>query len=212
MSGTAGRAGPEGLIDLGERLRSERQRQGMTLRELARRVGVSASLVSQIERDLVRPSVGTLYQIVSELGGSLDRLLFDESGADSNGHAAAHLAGHPADEPVQRAKNRKVVMLHSGVRWERLTSEPVPGIDFLYVVYEPGGESAPAGQVQRHSGREWGHVLAGTLHVTIGEDEHVLRAGDSITFDSTEPHRLWNPGSKPVRGIWFVLGRHDDHR
>lgn len=197
-----------GLVDLGERLREQRERRGLSLRELARRVGVSASLISQIETDKVRPSVGTLYQIVSELGGSLDRLLFaDEPGPEATG-VDPRLEGHPHLPPVQRAGGRKVIELSSGVIWERLTSESVPGIDFLHVIYQPGGESSPAEAMQRHRGREWGYVAEGKLHVTIGDDDHILRPGDSITFDSTIPHRLWNPGPDEVRGVWFVLGRH----
>jgi transcriptional regulator with XRE-family HTH domain len=199
--------GMDKLVDLGERLRNERERQGMSLRELARRIGVSASLISQIERDKVRPSVGTLYQIVSELGGSLDRLLFDEPEPSDNSHVAQHLADHPHVAPIQRADSRKAIRLNSGVRWERLTSASVPGIDFLYAVYEPGGESAPPDDMQRHSGREWGHVLRGELHVAIADETFVLGPGDSITFDSSLRHRLWNPGADEVHGIWFVLGR-----
>lgn len=204
---SAGPGASDGLIDLGERLRAERERQGISLRELARRIGVSASLISQIERDKVRPSVGTLYQIVSELGGSLDRLLFETPEPEVVADVQDHLVNHPHVAPVQPAETRKVLRLSSGVRWERLTSASVPGIDFLYVVYEPGGQSAPPEQMQRHAGREWGHVLRGELHVEIDGEHFVLGPGDSITFDSTLPHRLSNPGPDEVHGIWFGLGR-----
>ena len=60
--------------------------------------------------------------------------------------------------------------------------------------------------MQRHSGREWGYVLEGTLNLTIGFDEHVLGSGDSVAFDSTVPHRLHNEGTEEVRAIWYVLG------
>lgn len=199
--------GRDGLVALGERLRQQREQQGLSLRELARRIDVSPSLISQIETDKVRPSVGTLYQIVTELGGSLDELFFDDPVA---GDAAIErrLSDHPHVAPVQRRATRKVIQLSSGVTWERLTTESVPGIDFLYVIYEPGGESSPADTMQRHPGREWGYIDAGQLHVTVGAEAVVLGPGDSIVFDSTVPHRLWNPGTEPVHGVWFVLGRH----
>jgi mannose-6-phosphate isomerase-like protein (cupin superfamily) len=108
--------------------------------------------------------------------------------------------------PVQRAIDRQVIELDSGVRWERLTTESVPGIDFLYVVYQPGGESSPRDEMQRHAGREWGYVIAGDLHVTVAFDEHVLGPGDSIAFDSTVPHRFHNAGLEEVQAIWYVLG------
>jgi uncharacterized cupin superfamily protein len=100
-----------------------------------------------------------------------------------------------------------VIRLASGVVWERLTTESVPGIDFLYVTYEVGGASSPEHEFQRHGGHEWGFVVSGTLGVTIGFDEHILGPGDSISIDSTVPHRLYNRGTEPVHGIWFVLGR-----
>ena len=193
---------------LGDRLRASREAYGISLRELARRIGVSASLISQIETGKVHPSVSTLYSLASELGASVDELLFEDAPIVSkpSGDRWAFLTDHPHMEPVQRGADRQVIELDSGVRWERLTTESVPGIDFLYLVYEPGGESSPKDGMQRHTGREWGYVIEGTLNVTIGFDEHVLEAGDSVAFDSTVPHRFHNEGDKEVRAIWYVLG------
>ena len=78
---------------VGPRLRVERERQRIGLRELARRVNVSASLISQVELGKATPSVGTLYAIVNELGMSLDELFFDSGGA-------------PADDyPIRRPRH-----------------------------------------------------------------------------------------------------------
>ena len=87
-----------------------------------------------------------------------------------------------------------------------------PGFDFLEIVYEPGGESGPPGLLHRHEGREWGYVLSGRLQIELGDDAYVLGPGDTISFASTTPHRLSNPGDEPVHGIWFVLGRAGDPR
>ncbi len=181
----------------------------MSLRELARRIDVSPSLISQIENDKARPSVSTLYQIMTELGESLDRLLLDDDGAVGDGvQIERYLSDLPHVAPVQTRETREVIRLSSGVRWERLTTASVPGTDFLYLVYEPGGESSPTDAAQRHPGREWGYIESGELHVTVGAEDHVLGAGDSISYDSTIPHRLWNPGEDEVHAVWFVLGRH----
>jgi quercetin dioxygenase-like cupin family protein len=64
----------------------------------------------------------------------------------------------------------------------------------------------------RHSGREYGYVLSGRLHVTIGFETHELGPGDSISFDSTMPHRLFNSDDEPAEAIWFVVGRRGDPR
>ena len=189
---------------LGNRLRATREAYGISLRELARRVGVSASLISQIETGKVHPSVSTLYSLASELDASVDELLFEDA-VPTNKESWDPVTDHPHMEPVQRAVDRKVIELGSGVRWERLTTESVPGVDFLYLVYQPGGSSG-GDTMQQHSGREWGYVLEGTFHVTVGFEEHELGPGDSIAFDSTVPHRFDNKTDSEVRAIWYVLG------
>lgn len=191
---------------LSKRLREARTLHALSLRQLAARVGVSASLISQIENGKVQPSVNTLYALASELGLSIDDLL------DASGDGAPGASDPDRPVVVQRAENRKVIDLGRGVRWERLTQQSEPGIDFFYVVYEPGSDSGPPDVPHHHSGREWGHVIRGTLVVQVGGETHTLGPGESVTFDSTVPHRLHNPGAEEMHGIWFVLGRQGDAR
>jgi len=196
------------LGDLGSRLREERERARISQRELARRLGVSASLISQIESGQSKPSVSTLYAIVTELEVSLDdvfRIHDDELsiaaavGAESDSAVVARPVVHPTE--------RHVVELDSGVIWERLTSHEHEDVDFLHVIYDVGGSSASDERLMRHPGREYGYVLSGRLGVQLGFERHELGPGDSIAFDSTTPHRLWNLGDEAVHGIWFVVGR-----
>lgn len=194
--------------EIGEHLRAARHQRGLSLRELADRLGVSPSLISQIERGRANPSVSTLYQIVAELDVSLDELLFEDRRPAGGG--AGVDAAPPASGPVLRGKERQRIRLASGVIWERLTTVSEPGVEFLYVIYEVGGASSPEDAFQRHSGHEWGYVLSGTLQVTVGFRQYVLEPGDSLSLESTTPHRLANVGDTPVHAIWFVLGR-DDH-
>jgi transcriptional regulator with XRE-family HTH domain len=79
-------------VNVGSLIRRERQRQGLSLRELARRVGVSASMLSQVETDRTRPSVSTIYAIATELGLSIDALLSDTGAAPVAGTAVAGVA------------------------------------------------------------------------------------------------------------------------
>ena len=207
--------------EMGDRLRAFRQARGLSLRGLAQRLDVSPSLISQVETGRAKPSVSTLYAIANELGISLDELLFMDGrvGQDRPGSPDVRVASAAAaaavmgdglplpENPVQRAGSRKSIRLASGVVWERLTSASIPNVDFFYVTYEVGGASSPEREFQRHPGQEWGYILTGTLGVRIGFDDYVLAPGDSIAFDSTTPHRLYNAGTEPVHGIWFVLGR-----
>ena len=203
---------PSGEDTLGTRLRVERERRGLSLRELARRLEVSPSLVSQIETGKTQPSVRTLYAIVTELGVSLDEL-FAPADGDGAQTARPQPSGDETRPPVgcgrvQRAADRDVIDLGSGVHWERLTTWNDRDVEFLYAVYEAGGSSSPDGSLMRHNGRELGIVLTGQLGVKVGFEDTVLEPGDSIAFDSTIPHRLHNDGDEVAIAIWIVLGRH----
>jgi transcriptional regulator with XRE-family HTH domain len=198
-----------GYPQLGERLRAARSARGLSLRDLADRLGLSPSLISQIERGRANPSVSTLYAIVNELDVSLDDLLFNDrrpAERPASEEPTAVPAGAAAI-PLQQGRQRQRIRLASGVIWERLTTVSEPGVEFLYVVYEVGGASSPEDAYQRHAGHEWGYVISGVLQVRIGFEEYVLQPGDSISIDSTIPHRLANAGDTPVHAIWFVLGR-----
>lgn len=197
---------------LGEQLRAQRVEHGLSLRELARRLDVSPSLVSQIETGRIQPSVRTLYGIVSKLGISLDEIFGIDAEPGPPHPATRPPLGHdgaaqtPSPHVLSRHE-RPVLSLETGVRWERLTSRDEPGVEFLHLAYPPGGESAPADALVRHTGREFGTVLRGQLGLTIGFHEYTLNPGDSAFFESTLPHRLHNDGHEPVEAIWVVLDR-----
>jgi transcriptional regulator with XRE-family HTH domain len=192
---------------VGNRLRAERERRGISLRALARRVGVSPSLVSQIELDRVNPSVSTLYSLVTELGMTMSDVFGD-------GRPAERAAQQPrsSDGLAERPETRRVINLASGVRWERLTPHSDSEVEFLYVTYPVGAESCPADALMTHGGREYGYVTSGTLGVLVGFEEYELQPGGSIAFDSSSPHRLWTIGDEPVNAVWVVIGRKADPR
>ena len=212
----AGSSEPAIEDDIGRRLRAHREARNLSLRELARRLGLSPSAISQFETGKSRPSVSTLYAIVGELDISLDELfsgIGEQATAAEPGRPGKGEQREAAEgRHVQRAGSRRAIDLETGVRWERLTPEADPEVDFLYVIYDVGGSSCQEGRFIRHAGREYGLVLSGTLEVTVGFDKYELGPGDSICFDSTVPHCLRNIGDEPVHGVWMVLGRHHDIR
>ena len=141
---------------VGARIRQARLERGMSLRALAREVGVSASLVSQIETGKSQPSVSTLYAITTALSISVESL-FDtpaeavrESPSVAGATVVHALATFAADPPAGSARwsarrNGRRLELDSGVVWERLGHVPGTDVDFLLVTYRPGGSSsAPA--------------------------------------------------------------------
>ena len=192
---------------VGGRLRAERERRGISLRELARRVGVSPSLVSQIELDRVNPSVSTLYALVTELGMTMSDVFGEE-------RQSVRVVRRSSDRDglAERPETRRVINLASGVRWERLTPHWDGDVEFLYVVYPVGAASCPEDALTTHGGKEYGYVVSGTLGVRVGFEEYELGPGGSIAFDSSSPHRLWAIGDEPVDAIWVVIGRAADPR
>src|ERR1700733_6073317 len=98
-------------VNVGSLIRRERQHQGLSLRELARQVGVSASMLSQVETGRARPSVSTIYAIAAELGLSIDALLSGDetaragppaaAGSRAGGDAAAVLEAQPSSQLVR---------------------------------------------------------------------------------------------------------------
>ncbi|MFI7483409.1 helix-turn-helix domain-containing protein [Kocuria sp. M1R5S2] len=220
---------------IGQRLRGIRTAKNMSLRELARLVGVSPSFMSQIELGRATPSVGTLFAVARELNISVDELMSEKSAAMSADPAAAtmvapevdgkevrkvpHLngagpSGKVASLPevgqlpgLQRADQRPEIFLN-GVRWERLTLTEDPDIEFLRVTYPPGTEACPVDDLMHHGGKEYFHVLSGRLEVQVAFSRQVLNPGDSISFDSSIPHRLSNPFSdEECVAIWVIHGR-----
>jgi len=206
---------------LGPRIREERLKRGISLRGLARDVGVSASMISQIETAKSQPSVSTLYAITNALAVSIEDLfaVADEAapaglsrprGAQQNGppttvlEALGSFAGDRLG-PLVRPENRPVLKLDSGVTWELLGKLPHHAVDFLLITYAPGGTSSSTGGLMRHPGSEYGYLLSGQLSVTLGFEQSTLRAGESISFDSTMPHSYRNDGAEPAVGVWFVV-------
>jgi transcriptional regulator with XRE-family HTH domain len=204
---------PDAPPALGPRLRAIRLGRGVGVRELARRLDLSPSAISQIETGKIQPSVRTLYAFASEFGVTVDEVLFDHGasahdGASTVAKPSASGAGPEPGLAVQRAAERPAIMLNSGVRWERLMSWADEDVEFIEATYEPGGASSPDHTFVRHNGHEFGFVLSGTLRVVVGFEEFLLAPGDSITFPSSTPHRLSNEGGETVRAVWVVRGRH----
>lgn len=222
-----GRAG-----NLGARLRQARLDAHMTVRELARRLGVSASHVSQLEHGRSQPSVATLYSLAQFLGVSIDRL-FEEhdpvpSGARTgqstpSSRTTQKSTSDPREPPspawadaapdhtrpsLTTPGRRTRLTMDDGVVWEQLVRR-TDQLDFMWIMYPPGGSSTTDGRMLRHDDYEYGILLEGELEATIGLDVFTFSAGEAIGFESSIPHLFKNQGTTPARGIWVVHHRHD---
>lgn len=216
---------PQQARMIGEKLRAARQEKQMSLRELAHKAEVSASMLSQVETGKVFPSVRSLYSIANALGVSVD-FFFPEQNeesarASSNGSELtasemrdARVSGTtPVDReftpqspaPIVYAHSRPTIQLNGGVTWSRLTAQAEKDAEFLEISYAPGAMSGA--NMSHHEGREFGYILEGQLIVELGFEKYTLNKGDSIIFESTVPHRLINPTSQTTRAVWVVLNK-----
>jgi transcriptional regulator with XRE-family HTH domain/quercetin dioxygenase-like cupin family protein len=201
--------------DIGRRLAAHRGRRGMRVAELAREVGVTPSLISQIERGMSRPSVSTLFAIAQALDVPVDAFFREPAGPPGPGGAdgpAGAGDGPPAGPGqvaaadgryVVRRGGRAVIDIEGGVRWERLTRSTLDHLDFFELVYEPGAESHP--RQYTHPGTEMVLVMSGCLEITIGFERYLLEPGDSIDFPSSMPHRYVNPSAQTARAVTVIL-------
>jgi transcriptional regulator with XRE-family HTH domain len=202
-------------FDLGAELRKVREARKLSLRAVASAVGVSASLLSQVETGKTQPSVSTLYALVNFLGISLDSLMGHGPAPSAPIGLSAVDEGQPrdpartSDAVVQRREDNPVIEMENGVTWERLSVGESALADPLIVTYQPQGSSSVEGKMMRHAALEYGVLLEGRLTLRIEFDRYELEPGDSFCFDAIRPHMYVNEGDVPARGIWFVIARRD---
>jgi transcriptional regulator with XRE-family HTH domain len=199
---------------IGPRLVTYRTRRGMKVSELARQVGVSPSLISQIERGQSRPSVSTLFALAEALEVPVDA--FFRGDGYEKPEAAEPLEQEPVDHADMPARGRRylvrkaeraVIDIEGGVRWERLTPTTLENLDFMELVYGPRAESNPT--LYRHPGTEMVLVIEGRLDIFVGFERYELGPGSSIHFPSSLPHRYVNPTDEVSRAVTVILHDQD---
>ena len=178
----------EVLAVIGGSIRRLRARKGMTLQALATATGLSASMLSLLERGKTGPSIGTLVVIASALDTQMTELL----GAE-----------RAEEQPVSRRAAQPIYATAAGVQRRILKTDPGNGVEIAVNEYDSGTASAP--QPVAHQGVEFGVVLEGSLEITLNERIYQLDEGDLVSYRSTDPHRIANPGRRRARALWVNL-------
>jgi XRE family transcriptional regulator, regulator of sulfur utilization len=176
---------------VGERVRALREAMGLSLRDLAERSGVSAPMLSQVERQETSPTIAVAAKIATGLELTLSQLLRLDEGE----HVSISRAG--ARRSYQRG----------GHQFEELTP-PLPGqrADVSLHSLEPGAATGGSDDPPMHEpgSRETAVVLSGTLALIVDGSRHELRDGDSVTFDADLPHHFENEGEEPTRFLAVI--------
>ena len=191
-------------LQVGAELRRVRLEKKLSLRSVATAVGVSASLLSQVETGKTQPSVSTLYALVSHLGLSLDGIMSGQGAVSDTASSSS-----PSNSVVQRGADNPRIDMENGVTWERLAHGSSNMADPLLVTYPPGSSSSLEGKLMRHEAAEFGYLLQGKLLLKLEFETIEINAGDSFAFDANRPHLYRNESNETVKGIWFVISTHD---
>jgi transcriptional regulator with XRE-family HTH domain len=179
------------LAAIGERIRTARLAQGMTLQSLAAAANLSPSMLSLVERGRATPSIGSLAVIANCLGVAMSDLV---------------APGPPANPGVVvRVADQQIVEMANHVIRRIIREDRVRGVSIAINEYQP--DTGNSDQPVSHDGYEYGFVLEGTLSVEIDGTPFVLSRGDLISYSSRKPHRLWNYSKDKVRTLWFNLQR-----
>ena len=174
-------------MKIGEKIRKLRKGNKMSIEQLAEISGLSTGQISQMERDLSTPSVGSLWEVAKALNVHIN-YFFDE---------------YENNDPVIRKNQRKKIILpNSNITYELLNSNIKQKIEFLIVKIEPGMCSSD--ELICHEGEECGYMVQGSMKVKYGSKEYILDEGDSIYFDSTIPHRYVNIGDVTAISVWAM--------
>lgn len=165
-------------MDVGKQLKAIRSMKGVSQRELAKLSGVTNAMISQIEKNQVNPSIGSLKKILDAMSISMgdfftidieaeDKIFFnaDELVDIGDGVISMLLVG-------SQKKGRKLAVLHE--------------------TYPPGADTGT--DFMQHEGEEGGIVLRGEIEITVGNQKQILKAGDSYYFETRKPHRFRNTG------------------
>ncbi len=177
---------------LGAKIKQIRMGKGLKVVDVARKTGLTSSTISQVERSKISPTIITLKKIAAALEQPLGEFFGEQEET-----APAAL---PRTSPVVHREQRKMLSPGKGVTYHLLNPDLSGPIEFIYNIYEPGAGTG-AGQYS-HPGTECGLILEGELLITIRDQEYLLKEGDSITFNSSEPHAKMNNGTVNCVCVW----------
>lgn len=176
-------------IKIGEEIKRLRKEKGLKISDLATKSNLSAGMISQVERDMVSPSISTLWKITQALNVSIGYFFDEEPKTDTS-------------LIVRRNERKKISASNNNAMYELLSPDLNRKIEFLYITIKPGDSSSL--ELLTHEGEEGGIVIKGTLKILMEDKEYILNEGDSIYFDSTIPHRYVNIGEEICESIWAM--------
>lgn len=182
----------DGGDEIGAEIRNLRKARGLTLEDLAAKIGRSVGYISQVERGISPLTIPNLKTIAEVLGVGINWFFRGEASKDV----------HENDIIVRRGNRQRLAFPGTGVS-EELLSPKLNGLfELILGSFEPGAETGDAKYAQ--TGEEGGMVISGELELIVDGKSHHLKAGDSFTFPLSAPHKARNPTDQETTVLWVV--------
>ena len=172
------------MSSIGERIKKSRNDKGLSLRELATKVELSASFLSQIEQGKASPSIDTSLDV------KVSYLIEDEEERQNT-------------ELVRKDDRKYIESLDSNTKMALLTTSNIDKA-MEPILYEIGPFGESGRSYYSHHGEEFIYIVEGKLDIYIDDVIHSLNEGDSLYFKSSQKHRFKNNTDKPTKAIWVV--------
>ena len=175
-------------MKVGQRIRALRVRRKFTIAEVAKRTGYTPGFISQVENDQTNLSIDSLLRLAATLGSSVNAF-FDEP--------------KPKDRVVRKERRGHIAYPRRGMTDYLLSPTLTGHMQLILSEINPNSTTGPE-PYTHDSDEECGIVLKGTIRVWVGDDEYVLKAGDTITFESRIPHKWENIGKSKAEVLWVM--------
>ncbi len=202
---------PTTLIDLGKKIRKERQDRQLTLEKFSQMTGLSKSFLSQVERGITEPSITSLKKIAKQFGFSVVNLFQNGDTLNANWEYRNAPVRYPEKtmnyvqkaEVVRADKRKRFALPGSKVMYDLLTPDMNRQLEVMYMrvsKHENSGEQP----MLDPPGEKVGLVLKGSIEVTVGSEVYQLGEGDSIYYPANISHSWRALEGDPIEVVWIL--------
>ena len=202
---------PGTIIELGKKIRNERQKRQLTLEKFSQMTGLSKSFLSQVERGITEPSITSLKKIAKQLGFSVVNLF--QNGDTLNSNWEYHNAPIRVQdksmsyvekaEVVRAGKRKRFALPGSKVMYDLLTPDMNRQLEVMYMRVSEGENSGEQPMLDP-PGEKVGLVLKGSIEVSVGTEVYQLKEGDSIYYPANIPHAWRALEGDPIEVVWIL--------
>ena len=202
---------PDTLLDLGQRIREERQGRQWTLEQFSEKTGLSKSFLSQIERGNTEASITSLKKIAAQFGYSVVNLFPNGQGAEESWGYNNRLAEHKSNNDyyikdvavVRAGKRKRIALPGSKVVYDLMTPDMKRKLEVMHMRVSKGENSGEEPMLDS-PGEKLCIVMKGILELCVGQEVYRLEEGDSLYYPAHVPHSWQALDGDSIEVIWIM--------